>query len=265
MRNSLACTVPPGSTAKLGWLALAWKAIADCSTSVPSSGRNTALARRTTLEKSRALVTTSASPPADTPSRVWRGRPPSQPPAWAGSRLAQSALPESFRAWALSLSSMSSGGVLARWPTVFSIPPIQNGKPGFFRVPSAFRLASLRSTRATEPTATRSVSSVESSSSSSSLSSSATRVSPYLGTTLTLPGMGGMALPGSGTMAGIGVPAMISPSGRARAPGAGRPLRSSKGFLWKPSSPSSDTARRVPSSNTSWMRHMPHMPWAKCG
>ncbi|MCY1179936.1 hypothetical protein D9M73_203570 [compost metagenome] len=95
------------------------------------------MARCTTLEKSRALVITSASLPADMPSSAWRGRPPSQPPAWAGSMLAQSALPESFRAWALSLSSMSSGGVGGRWPTVLSIPPIQNGKPGFFSTPLA--------------------------------------------------------------------------------------------------------------------------------
>ncbi|MCY1409300.1 hypothetical protein D9M71_246470 [compost metagenome] len=99
-----------------------------------------------------------------------------------------------------------------------------------------------------------------------SLSSSpATRRSPSFGTTVTLPGIGGMALPGSGTMAGIGVPATISPSGNARAPGAGRPLRRAKGTLWKPSAPWAETASLVPSSNTSWTRHMFHMPWAKCG
>ncbi|MNP65384.1 hypothetical protein D3C76_1609690 [compost metagenome] len=74
-----------------------------------------------------------------------------------------------------------------------------------------------------------------------------------------------MALPGSGTMAGIGVPATISPSGNARAPGAGRPLRRANGTLWKPSAPWAETASLVPSSNTSWTRHMFHMPWAKCG
>ncbi|MCY1294697.1 hypothetical protein D9M68_271790 [compost metagenome] len=89
--------------------------------------------------------------------------------------------------------------------------------------------------------------------------------SPSFGTTLTLPGIGGSALPGSGTMAGIGVPAMISPSGSARAPGAGRPLRRANGVSWKPSSPSWETASLVPSSNTSCTRHMAHMPWAKCG
>ena len=41
-----------------------------------------------------------------------------------------------------------------------------------------------------------------------------------------LPGIGAMALPGNGTTAGIGVPATISPSGKARAPAAGLPLRS---------------------------------------
>ncbi|MNH30726.1 hypothetical protein D3C79_910350 [compost metagenome] len=135
-----------------------WKLIAACSTSVPSSGRNTALALVIALVKSSAVVVTTASPPADSPSRACRGKPPSQPPTWAGSRLAHRALPEFFSCCALAGSSMSSGGVGGRWPTVFSMPPIQNGKPGFFRLPSALRLASLRSTRAREPTARGAVS-----------------------------------------------------------------------------------------------------------
>ncbi|MOA21858.1 hypothetical protein D3C78_1423740 [compost metagenome] len=106
------------------------------------------------------------------------------------------------------------------------MPPIQNGKPGFFRVPSALRLVALRSTSATEPTIRASPSS------SSSPSSPASAAVPIFGTTVTLPGIGAIALPGSGTMAGIGVPATISPSGSARAPGAGRPLRRANGTLW---------------------------------
>ena len=46
-------------------------------------------------------------------------------------------------------------------------------------------------------------------------------------------GMGAMGLPGSGTSAGIGVPATISPSGSARAPGAGGLAPSPKATLWK--------------------------------
>ncbi|MNJ31589.1 hypothetical protein D3C77_262300 [compost metagenome] len=57
-----------------------WKLIAACSTSVPSSGRNTALALVIDLVKSSAVVVVIASPPAAMPSREWRGKPPSQPP-----------------------------------------------------------------------------------------------------------------------------------------------------------------------------------------
>ncbi|MNZ65917.1 hypothetical protein D3C78_841180 [compost metagenome] len=139
------------------------------------------------------------------------------------------------------------------------MPPIQNGKPGFFRLPSAFWLPMLRSTKATEPTIRGLLSSPP------VPSSPATRALPSLGTTVTAPGIGAIALPGSGTIAGIGVPATISPSGRARALAAGRPLRRANGWLWKPFVPCSETSRRVPSSNTSWTRHSDHMPWAKCG
>ena len=62
-------------------------------------------------------------------------------------------------------------------------------------------------------------------------------------------GIGAIASPGIGTSAGIGVPAMISGSGSAREPGAGRPFTSSS----------------VPASKTSWIRHIDHIPCAKCG
>ena len=56
-------------------------------------------------------------------------------------------------------------------------------------------------------------------------------------------------MPGIGTTAGIGVPAAISPSGRAREPVAGRPLSSSA----------------VPTSKTSCTRQSDHIPCAKWG
>ncbi len=53
-----------------------------------------------------------------------------------------------------------------------------------------------------------------------------------------------MALPGSGTMAGIGQPSGSSASGSARAPAAGLPLRSAQRVSWKPS----PSGRRCPPS-----------------
>jgi len=77
----------------------------------------------------------------------------------------------------------------------------------------------------------------------------------YPGTTSTCPGIGGIGLPGSGTTAGIGVPAAISPSGSARdhRNGAGFPLRRPNGAAWKPIvlSAVTDTASGVPGSKTS--------------
>ena len=79
-----------------------------------------------------------------------------------------------------------------------------------------------------------------------------------------------IGLPGIGTMAGIGTPSGSSPSGSARAPTAGLPLRSAKGSVWKAgpglsTSAAPVTASTVPVSNTSWMRMWYHMPCAKCG
>src|SRR5512138_54713 len=81
-------------------------------------------------------------------------------------------------------------------------------------------------------------------------------------TTCTAPGTGARPLPGSGTIAGIGVPATISPSGYARDPAAGVVLPSAHGVVWYVAP---DTASRVPASNTSWLRQWYHMPCAKCG
>src|SRR5262245_6136945 len=63
---------------------------------------------------------------------------------------------------------------------------------------------------------------------------------------------GGSAMPrvGSGTIAGMGVPTAISPSGSAREFGIGCPVLALSG---------------VPDSKTSCTRHMLHMPAAKCG
>ena len=151
-----------------------------------------------------------------------------------------------------------------RCPTVCSMPASQKGKPGFFtglapvgRSGAAVaRMAgsvstTLRSTRATLPSGVLSGAS--------------------LGTMATAPGMGAMALPGSGTRAGMGVPTTISPSGRERAraavaPGkaiaAGVPSWSAKGVAWN--APAL-TASGVPASNTSWLRQSSHIPCAKCG
>ena len=90
-------------------------------------------------------------------------------------------------------------------------------------------------------------------------------------TTSTRPGMGGMALPGTGTTAGMFTPPSSSPSGSARAPAIGRaffrPQPSAVKGAWKPGSSGvpPETASTVPVSITSWMRHMYHMPCAKCG
>ena len=54
---------------------------------------------------------------------------------------------------------------------------------------------------------------------------------------------------GMGTRAGVGVPALISPSGSARVPATGRPFASNVD----------------PSSNVSCVRHMAHIPAAKWG
>ncbi len=62
-------------------------------------------------------------------------------------------------------------------------------------------------------------------------------------------GIGAMGSVGIGTRAGVGVPALISPSGSARVPETGIPFASNC----------------EPSSNVSWVRHMAHMPAAKCG
>ena len=99
-------------------------------------------------------------------------------------------LSAALRAVACAASSMSSGGLAGLWPTMSSIPAIQNGKPGF----------TVRSmTFARLPTG---------------------RVVPItlsgFGTTATSPGIGAIAFPGRGTTAGIGVPATISPSGYDR-------------------------------------------------
>ena len=64
----------------------------------------------------------------------------------------------------------------------------------------------------------------------------------------TADGKGAMAIVGNGTIATFGVPALISPSGNARVPLIGIPSLSSE-----------------PNSNTSCVRHMAHMPAAKCG
>ena len=91
-------------------------------------------------------------------------------------------------------------------------------------------------------------------------------------TTKTLAGICGIGWPGRGTIAGIGAPSGSSPSGSARAPAAGWPLRRAKGSVWNPAfsggfcgSITPETASTVPLSNTSMIRMWYHIPCAKCG
>ena len=84
-------------------------------------------ARASDWLKSIAVVVAWATPPAATPYSEWRGKPPSQPSAWAGSRLFQSGLPLAWSELASAGVTMSSTGVGGRWPTVCSMPAIQNG------------------------------------------------------------------------------------------------------------------------------------------
>ena len=68
-------------------------------------------------------------------------------------------------------------------------------------------------------------------------------------------GSGGSARPGSGTTAGEGDPPANSASGRLR----------QRGLLVGPAGLAGSYIPAMPSSKLSWVRHIAHMPCAKCG
>ncbi len=179
-----------------------------------------------------------------------------------------------------------------RCPTVLSTPASQKGKPGFlmpFGLCVAWICAGSEQKAAARSPESQPVTTPPAVTGRATLALLPTVLpAEIFGTTVTIPGRTAMGLPGSGTSAGMGVPASDLAVGKRTRPGgrhrdgerrvcrvrdgdgrsaeaaAGVPSFRANGTEWNAAAPP-ETSSGVPVSSTSWLRHSSHMPCAKCG